>query len=57
MFGKGDDDEATGVIAPKYADQVEGPLFDLNGRRVTDGDAYSLKKGIYITNGKKIVVK
>ena len=57
VFGKGDDDEATGVIAPKYADQVEGPLFDLNGRRVTDGDAYSLKKGIYITNGKKIVVK
>lgn len=57
-FGKNDDDnEATGIIAPKYAEKVDGALFDLNGRRVTDGDAYGLKKGIYISNGKKIVVK
>lgn len=57
VFGKGDEEEATGVIAPKYAEKVDGALFDLNGRRVTDGDAYGLKKGIYISNGKKIVVK
>ena len=57
VFGKGDEEEATGVIAPKYAEKVDGALFDLNGRRVTDGDAYGLKKGIYISNGKKIVIK
>ena len=56
VFGKGDD-ETTGVIATKYAEKVDGPLFDLNGRRVTDGDAYGLKKGIYISDGKKILVK
>ncbi len=56
VFGK-DDDGATGIIAPKYAEKVDGPLFDLNGRRVADGDAYGLKKGIYVTGGKKIVVK
>lgn len=57
VFGNDIDEETTGIIAPEYADEVEGPLFDLNGRRVTNGDAYGLKKGIYITNGKKIVVK
>ena len=59
VFGFDDDNngEATGVIAPKYAEEVDGPLFDLNGRRVTNGDAYGLKKGVYISNGKKIVVK
>ncbi len=56
-FGDDNSGEATGVIAPNYADEVDGPLFDLNGRRVTNGDAYGLKKGIYISNGKKIVVK
>ncbi len=30
------------------------PIFDLQGRRVSDGQA---KKGIYIINGKKIVIK
>lgn len=59
MFGFDDDNsgEATGVIAPKFAEEFDGPLFDLNGRRVTDGDAYGLKKGIYISNGKKVVIK
>lgn len=57
-FGSDDESgEATGVIAPKYAEEVDVPLFDLNGRRVTNGDAYGLKKGVYISNGKKIVVK
>lgn len=56
-FGGDESGEATGVIAPKYAEEVDGPLFDLNGRRVTNGDAYGLKKGVYISNGKKIVVK
>ena len=59
-FKFGDDGESsefTGIISPEYADEVDGPLFDLNGLRVTGGDAYGLKKGIYISNGKKIVVK
>ena len=59
-FKFGDDGESsefTGVITPEYADDIEGPLFDLNGRRVTDGDAYGLKKGVYVTKGKKIIVK
>lgn len=57
-FGENNDDnEATGIIAHEFSDEVDGPLFDLNGRRVTNGDAYGLKKGIYISNGKKIVVK
>ena len=56
-FGDEESCEATGLIAPEFADDIDGPLFDLNGRRVTNGDAYGLKKGVYISNGKKIVVK
>ena len=55
-FGR-DDDEATGIISKRFADDVDGQLFDLNGRRVNNGNTYDLKKGIYISNGKKIVIK
>lgn len=55
-FSFGRDDEATGIISKRFADDVDCQLFDLNGRRV-NGNAYGLKKGIYISNGKKIVVK
>ena len=57
-FAFGNDDtneETTGIVSPEFAN--DSPLFDLNGRRVTDGSSYGLKKGIYISNGKKIVVK
>lgn len=57
-FAFGNDDaneETTCIMSPEFAS--DSPLFDLNGRRVTNGNSYGLKKGIYISNGKKIVVK
>lgn len=39
--------------------QAEGAVYDLSGRRVSDAafPAKSLKKGLYIVNGRKVVIK
>ncbi len=42
-------DETTGISEVKNQNNVEG-VYDLNGRRVQ-----TLKKGIYVVNGKKVV--
>ena len=42
-------DETTGISEDKNQNNVEG-VYDLNGRRVQ-----TLKKGIYVVNGKKVV--
>ena len=34
--------------------QDEGPVYDLQGRKMANG---SLKAGIYVKNGRKIIVK
>ena len=37
---------------------VENPaIYDLQGRKVSTDQSFSLKKGIYIVNGKKVIVK
>ena len=54
------DDSETGVAAPQAAAQSEKRLglFDLNGRRVAMPSASSaLPRGVYIKDGKKVVVK
>lgn len=50
------------VSISEPAGEVSGAVYDLSGRKVTSAPASSstpslLKKGIYIVNGKKIVVK
>ena len=48
-------DETTGITRVYGADEIFGKddkVYDLNGRRVENA-----KKGVYIVNGKKIVVK
>ena len=45
------DDEATGVNEMK-AQKVDGQVYDLQGRKVT-----TPSKGLYIVNGKKVVIK
>lgn len=39
--------------------QTEGAVYDLSGRRVSDAalPAKALKKGLYIVNGRKVVIK
>ena len=41
------------------SEQTEGAIYDLSGRRVSDAalSAKSLKKGLYIVNGRKVVIK
>ena len=52
-FSFGDDDETTGVSEIKNQKQsVNGNIFDLQGRKVTNPT-----KGLYIVNGKKVVIK
>lgn len=43
----------TGIEAVSPATQQDGPIYDLSGRRVS----HMSKGGIYIRNGKKILVK
>jgi flagellar hook-basal body complex protein FliE len=46
------DGETTGISAVKTAATIEGNCYDLSGRKVAKPT-----KGLYIVNGKKIVVK
>ena len=46
----GDHDETTGISEMKSQPVDNGNIYDLNGRRVQ-----TMKKGIYVVNGKKIV--
>ena len=48
-----DDEETTGVSELRMTNN-ELPVYDLNGRRVSEN---SLKPGIYVKNGKKFIVK
>lgn len=43
----------TGITTTDFTDETDGDLYDLNGRKVTEPK----KKGIYIKNGKKVVIK
>ncbi len=49
------------VIEDEQGREVErisaSEIFDLGGKKVSEGNAQSLQKGIYIQNGKKMVVK
>ena len=43
----------TGITNTNLSNDTDGDLYDLNGRKVTEPK----KKGIYIKNGKKVVIK
>ena len=45
-------DMATGIDAATMLDELNGNVYDLQGRKVMKA-----QKGLYIQNGKKIVVK
>ena len=49
-FGDG---EVTGIDVRSKMSEVRGEYYDLSGRRVM----YPTKKGVYINNGKKVVIK
>ena len=57
------DGETTGIdgMTDDAADTADGPVYDLQGRRVADrlDDAarHQLPAGVYIVNGRKVVVK
>lgn len=49
------DDEETGIsLTPAPSPMGEGGVYDLQGRRVNN---HSTRKGIYIINGKKTIIK
>jgi hypothetical protein len=49
----GEEDEVTGIEQVQVAND-NSPVYDLNGRIVSEN---GLKAGVYIKNGKKIVIK
>lgn len=49
-----DDDETTKIANTNLTNITNGDWYDLNGRKL---DKMPTKKGIYILNGKKVVVK
>lgn len=61
MFS-GDDDETTALFDIEIEDLTTGEVYyskgvyDLRGRKVSEGSLSGLPKGVYIVNGKKIVV-
>lgn len=48
------DSEATGITTTNYTNYTNGDWYDLNGRKL---QAAPKRKGVYIQNGKKVVVK
>ena len=58
-FGFSVDDEATNIDGIETDQYITEGVYDMQGRRmiVKDGDINNLPRGIYIVNGKKIVVK
>ena len=54
FLGFGDDDNTTGISLPEaVVIENDGPIYDLSGRRIIGQP----KKGIYVKNGKKFVIK
>ncbi len=54
FLGFGDDDDATAIDNGKWKiDNSDGTIYDLSGRIVTGQP----QKGIYVKNGKKVVIK
>ena len=47
-------EETTGIHGTNWANEANGTWYDLNGRKL---DAVPTKKGVYILNGRKVVVK
>lgn len=53
-------DEATGIsLTPDPSPKGEGSVYDLQGRQIVNGKLSNgqLPKGVYIVNGKKVVIK
>ena len=46
--------DATKITTTDFTDYTDGVFYDLNGRKL---NAIPTKKGVYIMNGKKVVVK
>ena len=52
------DDTATGITdIQKKAENMDAPVYSLSGVKVADKLSSSLAQGVYIQNGKKIIVK
>lgn len=55
---KGNYDGTTAIEGAQAADDSNAAVFDLQGRKVAERfDRNTLKPGIYIVNGKKVVIK
>jgi hypothetical protein len=46
-------DEVTGIQTTDFSDYTDGVTYDLQGRRVSG----TAQKGVYIVNGKKVIIK
>ncbi len=47
-------DESTGIsLTPAPSPEGEGSIYSLDGRKVES----ATKKGVYIQNGKKVIIK
>jgi hypothetical protein len=60
IIAVGLDDETTGINGVNAAEKkFDGAVYDLSGRKVAcnAAEARQLRRGIYIHNGKKIVIR
>ena len=48
---------ATDIRRPMREEERNSPVYTLNGRKISDGMSTSLRRGIYISGGKKILIK
>lgn len=51
------EDEVTGINVMPWENAPQNGVYDMSGRKVADSINPSLKKGLYIVNGKKFIIK
>lgn len=51
------EDEVTGINVMPWENAPQNGVYDMSGRKVAESINPSLKKGLYIVNGKKFIIK
>ena len=52
-----DDIELTGICQTTFSTVTNSPIYNINGQKMSATKTSDLPKGLYIVNGKKIIVK
>lgn len=50
-------ESSSAILTPRNSQSASLSIFDLSGRRISSAASDNLKRGIYIINGKKVIIR